>query len=132
MPFFAYLDRCTSTRDRIIVTGEFPDLVVLSGRRFASDGAVFGAWYSSAARQERTLARLREQPALLVLLIDTRAFRVRFPAIAAYVDEAYEPMMEIPVDGAEPVPVLVLRSRPTTGADSATGWPCFAAAGPEA
>ena len=100
MPFFAYLDRCTSTRDRIIVTGEFPDLVVLSGRAFASDGAVFGAWYSSATRQDRTLARLRERPALFVLLMDARAFRTRFPPIAAYIDDAYDAMTEVPVEGA--------------------------------
>jgi hypothetical protein len=126
MPFFAYLDRCTSTRDRIIVTGEFPDLVVLSGRAFASDGAVFGAWYSSAARQDRTLARLRERPALFVLLMDARAFRTRFPQIAAYVDDAYETMTEVPVGGTEPVPILALRSRRSTGIDTVTGWPCFA------
>jgi hypothetical protein len=126
MPFFAYLDRCTSPRDRIIVTGEFPDLVVLSGRAFASDGAVFGAWYSSATRQDRTLARLRERPALFVLLMDARAFRTRFPPIDAYIAEAYEPMAEVPVEGTEPVPILVLRSRPATGVDQATGWPCFA------
>lgn len=129
MPFFAYLDRCTSTRDRIIVTGEFPDLVVLSGRAFASDGAVFGAWYSSATRQDRTLARLKERPALFVLLMDARAFRTRFPPIAAYVDEAYESMTEVPVEGAEPVPILVLRSRASTGADAVTRWPCFAGSG---
>jgi len=129
MPFFAYLDRCTSTRDRIIVTGEFPDLVVLSGRAFASDGAVFGAWYSSATRQDRTLARLRERPALFVLLMDARAFRTRFPQIAAYVDDAYEAMTEVPVEGTEPVPILALRSRRSTGIDAGTGWPCFAGSG---
>ena len=125
MPFFAYLDRCSSTRDRIIVTGEFPDLVVLSGRAFASDGAVFGAWYSSATRQDRTLARLRERPALFILLMDARAFRTRFPPIAAYVDDAYETMTEVPVEGTEPVPILALRGRQSTGIDAVTGWPCF-------
>jgi hypothetical protein len=129
MPFFAYLDRCTSARDRIIVTGEFPDLVVLSGRAFASDGAVFGAWYSSATRQDRTLARLRERPALFVLLMDARAFRARFPAIHAYIAEAYEPMAEVPVEGSEPVPILVLRNRTPSGVDPATAWPCYARAG---
>ena len=129
MPFFAYLDRCTSTRDRIIVTGEFPDLVVLSGRAFASDGAVFGAWYSSATRQQRTLARLRERPALFVLLMDARAFRTRFPQIAAYVDDAYETMTEVPVEGAETIPILVLKDQSAAGVDQATGWPCFAESG---
>ncbi len=129
MPFFAYLDRCTSTRDRIIVTGEFPDLVVLSGRRFASDGAVFGAWYSSAVRQERTLARLREQPALFVLLMDAAAFRTRFPAIDPYIRDAYAPMADIPVEGAEPVPILVRKDRMPANVDAATGWPCFMGSG---
>ena len=75
------------------------------------------------------MARLREKPALFALLMDARAFRTRFPAIAAYVDEAYTPMTEISVDGTEPVPVLVLRSRPPTGADPATGWLCFMQSG---
>jgi hypothetical protein len=132
MPFFAYLDRCTSPDDRLIVTGESPDVVVLSGRRFASDGAVFGAWYSSATHQDRTLARLRIQPALFVLRMDAPAFRARFPAIDAYIRDAYEPMAEVPVDGAETVPILVLQDRSADGVDQATGWPCFTRSGPEA
>jgi hypothetical protein len=132
MPFFAYLDRCTSPDDRLIVTGESPDVVVLSGRRFASDGAVFGAWYSSAIHQDRTLDRLEERPALFVLLMDASAFRARFPPIDAYIRDSYEPMAEVPVGGAAPVPILVFRARMPRGTDAATGWPCFARAGPEA
>ena len=67
MPFFAYVDRCTSPSDRLIVTGEFPDVLVLAGRGFAGDGVVFGSWYSSATHQERTIERLLAQPALFVL-----------------------------------------------------------------
>jgi hypothetical protein len=125
MPFFAYLDRCTSPDDRLIVTGESPDVVVLSGRRFASDGAVFGAWYSSAIHQDRTLNRLKERPALVVLLMDAPAFRARFPPIDAYIRDAYETMAEVPVEGAETIPILVLRSRVAAGYDRETGWPCF-------
>jgi len=125
MPFFAYLDRCTPPDDRLIVTGESPDVVVLSGRRFASDGAVFGAWYSSAIHQDRTLIRLKARPALFVLLMDAPAFRTRFPSIDAYIRDAYETMAEVPVDGAETVPILVLGSRVAAGLDQETGWPCF-------
>jgi len=125
-PFFEYLDRCTSTTERIVVTGEFPDLVVLAGRPFASDGVVFGAWYSSARHQDRTLAKLEDRPPLFVLLMDARAFRSRFPPIAAFVDERYERMTEVPVEGTEPVPILVLRSRVPAGIDTKTSWPCFA------
>jgi hypothetical protein len=63
VPFFEYLDRCTSQTDRLIVTGEYPDILVAAGRPFASDGVVFGAWYSSVAHQDRTVERLRVRPA---------------------------------------------------------------------
>jgi hypothetical protein len=125
MPFFGYLDRCSSIDDRIIVTGEAPDLVVFAGRPFASDGAVFGAWYSSARHQDRTVARLQSRPALFVLLMDLRAFRARFPLIDRYIAVAYETMAVVPVEGAEAVPILVLRNRTPAGVDAATGWRCF-------
>jgi hypothetical protein len=125
MPFFSYLDRCSSPADRIIVTGESPDLVVLSRRRFASDGAVFGAWYSSAVHQDRTLNQLKARPALFVLLMDAAAFRTRFPLIDPYVHEAYELMATVPVEGAEPIPILVHRDRMAVETDAMTGWPCF-------
>jgi hypothetical protein len=129
MPFFAYVDRCTSPLDRMIVTGESPDVVVLSGRRFAGDGAVFGAWYSSAVHQDRTLIQLAARPALFVLLMDSAAFRARFPLIDPYIRDAYEPMADVPVEGAEPIPILVRRDRRPAGVDTATGWPCFTRSG---
>ena len=125
MPFFSYLDRCTSTADRIIVTGESPDVVVLAGRRFAGDGAVFGAWYSSAVHQDRTLEQLKARPALFVLLMDAAAFRTRFPVIDLYIQGAYELMGTVPVEGAEPIPILVYRDRMPDGTDAMTNWPCF-------
>jgi hypothetical protein len=125
LPFFAYLDRCSSRSDRLIVTGEFPDVVVLAGRGFAGDGVVFGAWYSSVIRQDRTLERLRARPALFALMIDTAAFRARFPRIDAYVTEEYKPMAEVAADGAGTVSILVHRDRTPVGVDPGTGWPCF-------
>jgi hypothetical protein len=125
MPFFAYMDRCTSQADRIIVTGEFPDLIVLAGRQFASDGSVFGAWYSSRARQRQTLQRLEQKPALLVFFSDEPSFRGRFPIIADYVAEAYEPMAAVAVEGADPLSILVLRGHRPAAVDAQTGWPCF-------
>ena len=129
MPFFSYLDRCSSSADRIIVTGESPDVIVLSGRRFASDGAVFGAWYSSAVHQDRTLNQLKARPALFVLLMDAAAFRTRFSLIDPYIQNAYELMATVPVEGAEPIPILVYRDRMPAGTDAMTAWPCFTRSG---
>jgi len=124
MPFFEYLDRCTSTTDRLIVTGEYPDIIVLAGRRFASDGAVFGAWYSSAAHQHRTLERLRTHTALFAILLDEPGFRQRFPVIAEYVDQEYAPLATVEEPGVA-VPIVVYRGRASSGVDRVTGWPCF-------
>lgn len=125
-PFFAYLDRCSSTSDRLIVTGEFPDILVLAGRRFAGDGVVFGAWYSSATHQDRTLERLRADPALFALHMgDYATFRQRFGLIDRYLNEEYAPMADVPVVEGGIIRILALRSRPTTGVDATTGWPCF-------
>jgi hypothetical protein len=125
-PFFTYLDRCSSRSDRLIVTGEFPDILVLAGRRFAGDGVVFGAWYSSSVHQDRTLERLRKDPALFALHMgDYATFRERFGLIDRYLNLEYEPMADIPVVEGGVIRILVLRSRPTASGDAATGWPCF-------
>jgi hypothetical protein len=127
LPFFAYLDRCTAPTDRLIVTSEYPDVLVLAGRRFAGDGVVFGVWYSSVERQDVTLERVRRDPALFTLHMgDYATFSERYALIDGYIREAYAPMAEVPVPGADTVRILVLRDRPSVGTDAQTGWPCFA------
>lgn len=122
LPFFAYLDRCTSPEDRLIVTGEFPDVLVLAERGFAGDGIVFGAWYTSLAHEDRSIARISTRSTPFALLIgDSSDFRL----LDSYLQRHYEPMTEIPVDGAGPVRVLVQRDRPGATTDSETGWHCF-------
>ena len=122
VPFFGYLDRCTLRDDRLIVTGEFPDLLVLAGRGFAGDGVVFGAWYSSVVHEDRSIAHVAARSAPFALLVgDASDFRL----LHAHLAEHYEPMTAIPVEGAEDVRVLVQRDRGATRIDPETGWPCF-------
>jgi len=126
IPFFEYLDRCTSRSDRIIVTGEFPDVVVLAGRGFAGDGVVFGAWYSSRTRQDRSIELLRTRSAPLAIHIDNSPqFRLQFDLISAYLEREYELLTTIQTDGAGVIPILVQRSRAPVRTDPNTGWPCF-------
>ena len=126
MPFFAYVDRCSSPSDRLMVTGEFPEVLVMAGRGFAGDSVVFGSWYAPATHQERTLERLRVRPALFVLHIgDYTEFHRRFGLVDAYVEAEYEPMAEIPVEGADSIRILAQRSRTPTRTDSQSGWPCY-------
>ena len=126
MPFMSYVDRCTSPSDRLLVTGEFPELLVIAGRGFAGDGVVFGSWYASAARQDRTVGQLLRRPPLLVIHAgDYEGFASRFDLIDQFVNSGYEPMAEIPVEGSNSIRILSLRDRRSTRADSETGWRCY-------
>ena len=130
-PFFAYIDRCTSPADRLIVTGEFPDVLVLAGRRFAGDAIVFGSWYSSVTHQDRTIARLQAAPALFVLHMgDYDSFHRKYPHVDAYLEPNYRSMAEVPVEEGGTIQILVAESRRAVGVDAATGWPCFRAGAP--
>jgi hypothetical protein len=126
MPFIAYLDRCTAPSERLIVTGEFPEILVIAGRGFAGDGVVFGSWYASETNQGRTLERLQARPPLFVLQAgDYDGFRGRFGMIDAFVTTAYESIAEVPVEGTNSVNILVYRNRPPVRTDPQTGWRCY-------
>jgi 4-amino-4-deoxy-L-arabinose transferase-like glycosyltransferase len=125
MPFYAYVDRCTSRDDQFIVTSDYADVLVLAGRGFASDGVTFGVWYSSVAHQAQTVAEMQARPALLAILLDEAEFQRRYPRVAEYVAREYVPMTAITVPAAGRVRILAHRSRAATRVDRATGWPCF-------
>ena len=126
MPFISYLDRCSSASDRLIVTGEFPEILVISGRGFAGDGVVFGSWYASETHQGRTVQQLKTRPPLFVLHAgDYGGFRGRFGLVDDFVNGAYEMFTEVPVEGTSSVRILVHRNRPLVRTDSATGWRCY-------
>jgi hypothetical protein len=126
VPFFEYLDRCTSQADRLIVTGESPEILVAAGRAFAGDGVVFGAWYSSTTHQARTLEGLRARPALFAIhMSEYDQFRDRYALIDEYISQEYHPMVEVPVEGGDTIRILVYESRRAVGMDAKTGWPCF-------
>jgi hypothetical protein len=130
MPFFAYLDRCTSRADRIVLTSLMPEVLVLAERGFGGGTLAFIGSYQSQEEQAqaRTIERLRAQPALFALTIDNyESFRHRFARIDAYLTREYERMVDIPVEGTGPpgVRVLVKRDRPVARIDPDTGWRCF-------
>ncbi len=126
MPFYAYVDRCVPRADRLIIIGEFPEVPVLAGRRFATDGVVLGAWYSSAVHQDETIARMQSHPPVLALQFDDdRTFRGRFPLIGAYLDAEFFAAGNIAVPGAGIVRLFANKRYSAAARDTATGWPCF-------
>jgi hypothetical protein len=125
MPFFRYLDRCTSSAEQLVVTGDYADVLVLANRGFASDGVTFGVWYSSVAHQAETVADMEARPALFTLLIDEDELRTRYKQVADYIARDYLPLADIAVEGSAPVRILLHGRRTAARVDSETGWPCF-------
>ena len=128
LPFFHYLQRCTSRDDRLIMTHLYPDVFVMAERGFAGGHEAYReAFYTSAADQEQMLARLRRQsvPFVLIFAAQEREFRDNFDRLASYVDERYQPMTSFPVEESGAVRVLVQKNRAAVRLDRQTGWPCF-------
>jgi len=132
VPFFHYLERCTASSDRLLVSGPYPDVFVLGRRGFAAGHIAFlEGWYTSDADQALALERMRRQsvPFVVLPLDDQETFARNFPKLLAYVESVYEPMADLPADGLKGIRILVERSRTRTGTDATTGWPCFTSAG---
>ena len=126
MPFIEYLERCTSASDRLIVTGEFPEVLVIAGRGFAGDGVVFGSWYTSEMHQDHTVQQLQARPPLFVIHAgDYEGFHGRFGLVEMFVMGAYQPFTGVAVEGTDSVRILVHRNRAPLRTDSMTGWQCY-------
>jgi hypothetical protein len=127
LPFFHYLQRCTSRDDRLIMTHLYPDVFVMAERGFAGGHEAYReGFYTSAADEEQMLMRLRRQsvPFVLIFAAQEREFRDNFDRLASYVDERYQPMTSFPIEGGA-VGVLVQENRAAVRLDQQTGWPCF-------
>jgi len=128
VPFFHYLDRCTASSDRLLVSGPYPDVFVLGRRGFAGGHMSFlEGLYTSDADQALAIERMRRQsvPFVVLPLDDQETFASNFPRLLAHVESVYEPMADVPAEGLKGIRILVERSRSRTGMDAATGWPCF-------
>ena len=129
LPFYAYVERCTSTRDRLVMTGLSPDVFVLANRGFAGGQMAYRpAFYASEMDQRKAIARMQSQsvPLVIVSLEEEAGFRGALPLVAAYVDAHYEPLAQIPVPDTRGLQIYVERGRAAASLDAATGWPCFA------
>jgi len=129
LPFYAYVERCTSIRDRLVMTGLSPDVFVLANRGFAGGQMAYRpAFYASEKDQRKAITRMQSQsvPLVIVSLEEEAGFRGALPLVAAYVDTHYEPLAQIPVPDTRGLQIYVERGRAAGSRDATTGWPCFA------
>jgi len=125
VPFFGYVDRCTSPDQRLFVAGNAPEIYVFARRLFAGGQPMLREGFYSTERDQRLLVqKMRKQdvPLALVLPQDDVA---KFTLVMAELENAFRLADEIPVEGVGSVLVRVNRRTQPQGVDTATGLPCF-------
>ena len=129
VPFFEYLDRCTTLEHRVFVAGYAPEIFTYARRLFAGGHSQFIQGYQvSAAAQQQIIERLQRQFVLFALMLsDEQEWRAESPPVDAFIHANFEPMAGIPVGEYGTVRVLVHKGSDGIrhGTDKMTGWPCF-------
>jgi hypothetical protein len=127
VPFFHYVDRCTSPHDRLLVGGFMVEVPFYSQRLFAAGQEYFGAYFGSDANEEFAFDQFRRQsvPFVIVPSDAEDEFHSRFPLVAGYVRAHYAPLTNVLIDDEQTIHILVSRDMPAAATDSETGWPCF-------
>jgi hypothetical protein len=127
-PFFDYVESCTSPSDRLLITGQHPDVFLAARRGFAGGHIAFmQGFYVAPAEQALTLERLRRESVPFVLLAIDRQqmFEHDFPVIAGYLAREYAPLFDLDVPETNGVRVMVPRQRAPVRPYAQVGWPCY-------
>jgi hypothetical protein len=126
--FFAYVGRCTSASDRLLLPGFVPEVAFLADRPFAGGQSELRPRYYGPPDETRVLARLASQRTIFVVqALDWRdATNFAFPRLASYIASSFRPLLEVRFDDrGNGVRVDVTSTLAATGIDALTGWPCF-------
>ena len=85
LPLVTYLAECTSSTERVLVSGFEPQIPVLARRPFAAGHPILqGNYYTAEDDQQRAVAQLARETVSMVILFDgSDAFRRGWPGIAA-------------------------------------------------
>lgn len=127
-PFFDYLDRCTTARHRLLITGNAPEIYVYAQRPFAAGHSSFiEGYYQSDADRQRFLARVEEQVVAFTLVMTDQYddWRRNLPELDTFVTGRFRQLADIPIDDERNIRVLVHTGLPPSRIDQTTGWPCF-------
>ena len=130
VPFFQYVERCTSPDQRILVPGFIPEVPVHAGRAFAGGRSTILPGYLDAPNERRQVLATVERQNVPFMVVTSRskdAVWASYPELAGYVDTHFTPLVSYRIgeDLRLLVDVRVNRSLPWHGVDPGTGWPCF-------
>ena len=126
-PVLPFIERCTASDDRLVVTGNAPDVYVVARRRFAGRSPFFEpGYYESAAEQQVALGAI-ERARVPVIFVDLRTFDVfrrAFTLVAAGLERSYVPFTDDPFERATGIRMLSRRADRGPALDAETGWLC--------
>jgi len=127
IPFFEYLDRCSTPDHRLLVGGYLVEVPFFARRRFAAGQPYFGGSFGGEEGQRLALRRIREEivPFAIIPSDYASAIESRFYLIDQYLRARYMLMTEVPVSDELVVSILVDSTMVPSGRDRETSWPCF-------
>jgi hypothetical protein len=128
VPFFNYLDRCTTRAHRLLNVGFAVEVPYFARRAFAGGISYFAGYPAIPELDERVLRKMRSEVVPFVLVASEFAseFAVRFPLTERYVRVRYTPLLDVKIRDDLTMHILVDPNLPSRGRDQATGYPCFA------
>jgi hypothetical protein len=126
VPFFRYLDRCTTFEDHLLIGSFLPEVPYYAQRPFAGGQSSFvEGYFVSETSQEQYVTRLSRQsvPFAIFTPEDFAAFGTDYPTIARYVGTRFTHLADI--ESGNTGGLILLIDRAASGpTDSVTGWPC--------
>ena len=129
VPFFQYVDRCSTVEHRLLLPGLIPEVAVYAGRPVAGGRLTLLAGYNDAPDDRRDLQEgLNRQlvPYVVVTPNDNATVWSAYPELARFVQDAYEPLVTYRSDTGDPVvEVFISRTLPSLKQDPITGWRCY-------
>lgn len=126
-PVLPFIERCTASDDRLVVTGNAPDVYVVARRRFAGRSPFFEPGYYESAEEQQVALDAIERARVPVILVDLRTFDVfrrAFTLVAAGLERSYVPFTDAPFERATGIRMLSRRADRGPALDDETGWPC--------
>ena len=129
VPFFQYLDRCTTSDQRLLVPGFIPEVPVHARRPFAAGRMTIIPGYLDAPEERRNLLATVQRQNVPFMIVSSRSRATvwaAYPELASFIDTHFTPLAtyQIGEEGVS-VDVRVNRSMPPRGVDAQSGWPCF-------
>ena len=127
VPFFNYLDRCTTREHRLLNVGFAVEVPYFARRAFAGGISYFAGYPAVPELDQRVLTKMRSEVVPFVLIASefAKEFPVRFPLTERYVRVRYTPLLDVKIRDDLTMQILIDPNLPSRGRDQETGYPCF-------